>query len=181
MVFILSALKWIRIRGLWKLSDGRDCLRGELGLVLMGGFMLSKSLIQFSADGWSCVPSLWFDLRPNYGGGNEDDGDLLQKAQGRHCHTQCPHPCSRPLSTHTSTRDSWILMGWVSLLWGYCSIPLGPGAHKVLFVSSKSLFPLSCVSSGSSVVGLTVTCSKRACTIPRSAAPRAPASKAGHD
>ena len=41
--------------------------------------MLSKSLIQFSVDGWGCVPSLLFDLRPNYGGGNEDNGGLLQK------------------------------------------------------------------------------------------------------
>ena len=32
----------------------------KLGLVLMGGAMLSKSLIQFSVDGWSCVPSLLF-------------------------------------------------------------------------------------------------------------------------
>ena len=29
--------------------------------------MLSKSLIQFSVDGQGCVPSLLFDLRPNYG------------------------------------------------------------------------------------------------------------------
>ena len=33
-------------------------LRGKLGLFLMGGAMLSKSLIQFSVDGWRCVPSL---------------------------------------------------------------------------------------------------------------------------
>ena len=45
----------------------------------MGRAMLGKSLIQFSVDGQSCVPSLLFDLRPNYGGGNEDTGDLLQK------------------------------------------------------------------------------------------------------
>ena len=70
MVFILSALWWRRIRGLRKLPDGRDWLRGKLGLVLMGGAMLSKSLIQFSVDGRSCFPSLLFDLRPNYGGGN---------------------------------------------------------------------------------------------------------------
>ena len=38
---------------------------GETGFVLMGGAMLSKSLIQFSIDGWGCVPSLLFDLRPN--------------------------------------------------------------------------------------------------------------------
>ena len=30
---------------------------------------------------------------------------------------------------------------WVSLLWGHCSFLLGPGAHRVLFVPSKSLFP----------------------------------------
>ena len=50
---------------------------GKLGLVLLGGTMLSKCLIQFSVDGRGCVPSLLFDLRPNYGGGNEDNGDLL--------------------------------------------------------------------------------------------------------
>ena len=48
-------------------------------LVLMGGAMLSKSLIQFSVDGQHCFPSLFFDLRPNSGGGNEDNGDLLPK------------------------------------------------------------------------------------------------------
>ena len=35
-------------------------MRGKLGLVLMGLAMLSKSLIQFSVDGWSSVPSLLF-------------------------------------------------------------------------------------------------------------------------
>ena len=31
---------------------------------------------------------------------------------------------------------------WLSLLWGHLSFVLGPGAHKVLFVPSKSLsFP----------------------------------------
>ena len=50
--------------------------------------MLSKSLIQFSVEGWGCVPSLLFDLRPNYGGGNENSDDLLQKV-----------PCTATLST----------------------------------------------------------------------------------
>ena len=45
--------------------------------------MLSKSLIQFSLDGQGCVPSLLFDLRPNYGGGNEDNGDLLKRSHAR--------------------------------------------------------------------------------------------------
>ena len=67
---------------------------------------------------------------------------------------------------------------WVSLLWGHCSFLLCPGDHKVLFVPSKSLFPQSCVSSGS-MVWLMATSSKRAYAIPRSAAPSAPAPVAG--
>ena len=42
---------------------------GELGLVVMGGAVLSKSLTQFYVDGRGCVPSLLLDLRPNYGEG----------------------------------------------------------------------------------------------------------------
>ena len=58
VVFILSALSWMRIRGLCKLPDERDWLWQKLSLALVGEAMLSKSLIQFSADEWSCVPSL---------------------------------------------------------------------------------------------------------------------------
>ena len=40
--------------GAWLISqaDGRAWLQGSLVLALMGGTMLRKSLIQFSADGW---------------------------------------------------------------------------------------------------------------------------------
>ena len=75
----------------------------------MGGAMLSKSLIQFSVDEQGCVPSLLFDLRPNCGGSNEGNGDLLQKVPCTHCHTQCPQPCSNPPPTHASSRHSWTL------------------------------------------------------------------------
>ena len=34
-------LWWRSIRGLWKLPDGRDWLRGKLGLAVIGGTMLS--------------------------------------------------------------------------------------------------------------------------------------------
>ena len=77
----------------------------------MGRAMFSKSLIQFSVDGRSYVPSVLLDLRQNYGGGNEHNGDLLQKVPCRHCCTQYLQPCSRPPSTHASTRDSWTLTG----------------------------------------------------------------------
>ena len=46
--------------------------------------------------------------------------------------------------------------------------------HQVLFVPFKSLFPRPCVSSGSSMVGLTVISFKTAYAKPRSATPRAP-------
>ena len=62
--------------------------------------MLSKSLIQFSVDRWGCVSSLLFDLSPNYGGGNEDNGDLLQQVTCTHCCTQCPDPAA---GLHAST------------------------------------------------------------------------------
>ena len=60
VVFSQSALWWRRIRGLWELPDGRDWLRGKLGLVLMGRAMLSKALIPFSVEGRGWVPSLLF-------------------------------------------------------------------------------------------------------------------------
>ena len=156
VVFSLSALWWRRIKGLRKLPDGIDWLRGKLGLV-MGGAMFSKSLIQFSFRGWGCGPCLLLDLRPSYGGGNEENGDPLKKV---------PHLCQRLLDTHGHV--------CISLLWDHCSFLLDPGAHKVLFVPFKSLFPQSCVRSGGSTVGLMVTFYKRASARPRSAAPRAP-------
>ena len=52
--------------------------------------MLSKSLIQFSVDRQGCVPSLLFDLNPNYCGGNKDNGDLLKSSGAR----SAPNPAT---------------------------------------------------------------------------------------
>ena len=103
--------------------------------------MLSKSLIQFSVDGRDYVPSLLFALSPKYGGGKEDNSDLLQKAL---LHS-VPPACSRPCPIHVSTRHSWTHTGKSgSVSCGVATTgPLGPGAHKLLFVPSKSLFPQS--------------------------------------
>ena len=43
--------------------------------------MLTKSSTQFSVDGQGCVPSLLFDLRPNYDGGNGGGNEVLDEAQ----------------------------------------------------------------------------------------------------
>ena len=63
---------------MWKILDGRDWLWGNWGLILMDRTMLSKSLIQFSVNGWGYVPFLLFCLWPNYGRGDSCNGDLLQ-------------------------------------------------------------------------------------------------------
>ena len=91
----------------------------------------------------------------------------------------------RPLlETHG---HSWASLGQ-SLVW---SLLLSPGfwctqgsvcalQESVSQESSKSLFPQSCVSSGSSLVGLMETSSKRSYAMPMSTAPRAPAPAAVH-
>ena len=115
----------------------------------MGRAMFNKSLIQFSVDEWCYIPSLLFDLRPNYGGGHEDNGDngdLLQKVPCLHCCSPTPLP---ETPGHLLASLGWSVLG-----------SLGPGVHKVLFVPSKSLFLQSCVSSVGSVVGLMATSSR---------------------
>ena len=121
-------------------------------------------------------------LGPNYGGDNQDNGDISLSKDPMHVLLH-----SVPPTLQQATTDQHLHWGldthrsvWVSLLWGHCSFLLGPGAYEVLFVPSKSLFPLSWVSSGSSVVELIATSSKRAYAIPRSASPRAPESAAVH-
>ena len=56
-------------------------------------YNFSKSFIQFFVDVRGGVPSLLFALRPNYGGGNEDNGDLLQKVPCTHPAFSAPDPC----------------------------------------------------------------------------------------
>ena len=136
----------MRIRGLWKLPDGRDWLCGNLGLALMGGAMLSKSLIQFSVDGQGCVPSLYFGLmvtsfKRTYPSTLQIPGLLYSVPLTLWQATVGLHLCWSLLDTHKEVL--------LSLLWGHCCFLLGPGAHKILFVPSKSLFPQSY---GSSVI-----------------------------
>ena len=141
----------------------------------MGKAILSKFLIQLSVDGRSYVPSLLF----TWGQTMVEVMKIMVTSFKR------SHACTATLTAPTlqqATSDPcicWRLLDtpekvWVSLFWGHCSFLLGPGAHQFLFVPSKSLFPQSCVNSGSSMVGLVVTSSERACAITRSAAPRAP-------
>ena len=49
-----------------------------------------------SSKGVFCFVLFCFVLHYSCGGGNEDNGDILQKVPCLHCPTQCPRPCSRP-------------------------------------------------------------------------------------
>ena len=100
----------------------------------------SFSLIQFSFEGRGCVPSLLFDLRPNYGGYNEDNG-LLQKVpctatlsapNPAACHHR-PTPLPKLLDTHRQV--------CVSLLWGHCSFLLGPVIHRFCLCAPRVCLP----------------------------------------
>ena len=72
--------------------------------------MLSKSLIQFSVDGWVYVPSLLF----TWGQTMVDVTKIMgppSKVSIHILYTHCPQSCSRSPPTHTSSRDSWTLKG----------------------------------------------------------------------
>ena len=84
-------------------------------------------------------------LGTNYGGGNDDNGDLPQKIPLMYCYTQCPQPCSRPPLTQASTGESWISTrksGAVS-----CGVT-APFSwlllYKVLLCPPKVYFPVLC-------------------------------------
>ena len=113
VVHVISLVRfvWLWFSFLSKLSDGRDWLWGKLGLVLMGGVMLSKSLLEFSFDGWGCIPYLLFGLKPKCSRVIEGNVDLLQKDMCTHCCIQSPWPWRRPVLTHASARNSWTLTG----------------------------------------------------------------------
>ena len=142
----------------------------------MGRAMLSKSLIQYSVDGWGCVPSLLFSWGQTMVEVMKIMATSFKRSHARTATLSAPNPAAghcqhtllqRPLDTHGQV--------WVSLLWVHCSFLLGPGVYKVLFLPSRNLYPQSCVSSGGSMVGLMATSSKSTYAIPKSAAPRAPA------
>ena len=142
--------------------------------------MLSKSLIQFLIEGLGCVPSLLFDLRPNYGGGNEHNSDLLQKV-----------PCTAALSAPNAVSGHFQPMpppetpghSRASLGQSFVeSLLLSPGsfcAQGLICALQESVSPVLC-NFWWLCGGVNGDLLRRAYAIPRSAAPRAPAPAAGH-
>ena len=76
------------------------------------GVSASPSVLPMNIQNWFILGLTGLiSLRANYGGSNEDNGNLLQKVPGTHCFTLCPRPCSRPPLTHASAGESWTLTG----------------------------------------------------------------------
>ena len=118
------------------------------------------------------LPAIY--LAPNYGGGNEDNGDLPQKIPCMYCYSPCSQPCSRPPLTQAFSRDSWTITGKSPV--GSMFLSLGSWCKRFCCALQESISQ-SYVSSGSSVVGLMATSSKRIYAIPM---PRAPVPVADH-
>ena len=143
--------------------------------------MLNKSLIQFSVDEWSCVPSLLF----TWGQTMVDVMKIVATSFKR------PHACTATLSApnpaaghrqptpppetpgHSQANLGQSLVG--SLL------PF-PGSWYIQdsVCALQESVSQSYISFDSSMVGLMVTSSERAYSIPRSTAPRAPTPAAVH-
>ena len=93
----------ISLSEVWELVMDRDAWHA-----VIHGVAKSRTCLSDGTELCS-LPAIF--LGPNYGGGNEDNGDLLQKVPCMHCYTLCPQSCSRPPLTHVSAGDSWTLMG----------------------------------------------------------------------
>ena len=160
---------------------GGWCWCRKLGLILVGRAMLSKSLVQFSVDGWRCVPSLLFTWGQTM---VEIIKIMVTSFKRSHACTatlSAPSPAAGhqrptpPLETpgHSQGSLGQSLLG---------SLLLSPGSwctQGSVCALQKSYFP-GCASSDSPVVGLMAMSSKRAYAIPKSAAPRAPVPVAVH-
>ena len=122
-----------------------------------GQALLSKTLIQLSADGWGCAPSWWlFSLRrPSPGSMGSMVGLMGELQVGLQGGSSWQDAASAPvpaLSTCWPTPPQKTLSGvfssavlvqlsrkfQFSLLWGHWSFLLGLGVHKTLFVPCKT-------------------------------------------
>ena len=134
---------------------------GKLGLALGDRAMLSKSLIQLSAGGWGCAPSLLV-VWPVSCLVLESAGSvigLLATSKNNLCQHP-PHRIAAATAHIPSAGHGWprppqeILKhsqaGLAQSLAGSLLLSSGPGMHKILSVPSKNLcFPQSC---GSSII-----------------------------
>ena len=179
--FSVCPLWWRRIRGLCKLPDGRDWLRGKLDLVPMGQAMLCKSLMLKGGTVFLPCYLTWGQTMVEV---IKKMTTYFQRSPALYALPHSVPPTLQQATTDgaaASTGYSWTLTGKSGSV--SCGVTAPFSWVLVctrLFVPSKSLFPQSCVSSGISMVGIMVTFSKGAYVIPSSTASRAPAPAVVH-
>ena len=139
--------------------------------------MLSKSLTQFSVDGWSWAPCLLFTWSQT----------MVEVMKIMETSFKRSHACTATLSApnpkagHHRSTPPLKTLGHPQASPGQSpvgSLFLSPGSWCTkLYCALQESISQSCVSSGSSMVGLIVTSSKQTYAIPT---PRAPVPAADH-
>ena len=132
---------------------------GKMGLVLMGGAMLSKSLIQFSVDGWVCVPSLLFTWGQTMVEVMKVMANSFKRYHAGTATLSAPNPAAShrqptpPPETpgHSRANLGQFFVGSLTFSWIWCT-------QGSVYAFQESVSQ-SCVSSGSSMVGLMATSS----------------------
>ena len=113
----------------------------------------------------------WTEL--NYSGGNDDNDELPKRSHESTATVHAPTLQQATTKPYLHQRHGH---AQARLLWGHCAFLLDLGGQSSV-CALPELFPQSHVSSGSSMVGLKVTSSKRTYALPT---PRAPVSAADH-
>ena len=134
--------------------------------------MLSKSLIQFSVDGWSCVPSLLFTWGQTMVEVMKIMVTSLKRSHACTATLSAPNPAAghhQPTPPPETPGHSQASLG--QSLVGSLLFSPGSWCTQGSVCAHQESISQSCVSSGSSVVGLMATSSKRAYAILKSAAP----------
>ena len=153
-------------RGLLKLSGWKDWLKGKLGLLLMGGAMLSKSLIQFSVHGWDCVPSLFLTWDQTMGEVMKIMSNSFKRSYAHFATLSDPNLTAGhhwPISLQETPGHSQESLGQ-SLVGSLLLSPRSSCAQAFVCALQESISQ-SCVSFGGFMAGLMPTSSKRAYAI----------------
>ena len=165
-----------RIKGLWKLPDGRDWLRGNWVLLWWAGPCSVNLQSTFLLIGRAVFPPCYLTWGETMVEMMKIIVTSFERSHARTVALSAPSPAAghhRPMPPPEIPGHSWATLG--QSLVGPLLPPPGSWCTQVLFVPSKSLSPQSCVSSGNSMVGLMATSSKRTYAIPGSTAPITPA------